>query len=82
MIRTEKNMKQRTSYLPIGIGWFLKIGFALAGFAMWGWAFVAVVTGAWIAFRFLKGVLSCLLWLWLLLMAGIITLIITIIFSH
>lgn len=69
MIRTEKNMKQRTSYLPISIGWVLKIGFALAGFALWGWAFVTVVAGLYIGFRLLKGVLSCLLSLFILAVA-------------
>jgi hypothetical protein len=82
MIRAEKNMKQRTSYLPISIGWVLKIGFAVAGFALWGWVFVAVVAGLYIGFKFLKGLLSCLLSL--LILAVVITLLIvsiTIIFQ-
>jgi hypothetical protein len=79
MIRAEKNMKQRTSYLPISIGWVFKIGFAVAGFALWGWAFVAVVAGLYIGFKFLKGVLSCLLSL--LFLAVVITLLVTIIFN-
>lgn len=79
MIRAEKNMKQRTSYLPISIGWVLKIGFAVAGFAMWGWAFVAVVTGIYIGLKILKGVLSCLLSLTLI--VAIIILLVAIIFQ-
>ena len=51
-------MKHRSSYLPISIGWVLKIGFAVAGFALWGWAFVAVVAELYIGFRLLKGLLS------------------------
>ena len=78
MIRAEKNMKHRSSYLPISIGWVLKIGFAVAGFALWGWAFVAVVTGLYIGFRLLKGLLSCLLSL--LILAAVITLLVVIIY--
>jgi hypothetical protein len=78
MIRAEKNMKQRTSYLPISIGWVFKIGFGFAGVALWGWAFVAVVTGLYIGLRFLKGLLSCLLSL--LILAVVITLLVVIIF--
>jgi hypothetical protein len=79
MRTAEKNMKQRSTYHPISIGWVLKIAFALAGFALWGWGFVAAVAGLWPAFRFLKGVLSCLLYLTLI--TGIIILAITIIFN-
>ena len=78
MIRAEKNMKHRSSYLPISIGWVLKIGFAVAGFALWGWTFVAVATGVYIGFKFLKGLLSCLLSL--LILAVVITLLVAIIF--
>ncbi len=78
MIRAEKNMKHRSSYLPISIGWVLKIGFAVAGFALWGWAFVAVVAGLYIGFRLLKGLLSC--FLSLLILAVSITLLVVIIF--
>ena len=78
MIRAEKNMKHRSSYLPISIGWALKIGFAVAGFALWGWTFVAVVTGVNIGFKFLKGLLSCLLSF--LILAAVITLLVIVIF--
>jgi hypothetical protein len=78
MIRAEKNMKCRSSYLPISIGSVLKIGFAVAGFVLWGWAFVAVVAGLYIGFRLLKGLLSCLLSL--LILAVAITLLVAIIF--
>lgn len=78
MIRAMKNMKQRTSNLPISIGWILKIAFSVAGFALWGWGFVAVVTGLYIAYRVVKGVLSCLLSL--LIMAVFVTILITLIF--
>jgi hypothetical protein len=78
MIRAEKNMKRRSSYLPISIGWVLKIGFAVAGFALWSWAFVAVAAGFYIGFRLLKELLSGLLSL--LILAVVITLLIAIIF--
>ena len=62
MIRTaEKNKKQRFSNLPISIGSILKIAFAVAGFALWGWSFVAIVAGVYLAWEIIKGVLSCLL---------------------
>jgi hypothetical protein len=77
MIRAEKNMKHRTSYLPISIGWVLKIAFIAAGIALWGWAFVAVMAGLYIGFKFLKGLLSCLLSL--LIIAVVITLLVVII---
>ncbi|KAA6301308.1 MAG: hypothetical protein EZS26_002505 [Candidatus Ordinivivax streblomastigis] len=78
MIQAEKNMKRRSSYLPISIGWVLKIAFIIAGIALWGWAFVAVVVGLYIGFEVLKGLLSCLLSL--LIIAVVITLLVVIIF--
>jgi hypothetical protein len=71
-------MKHQSSYLPISIGWVLKIAFIVAGIAIWGWGFVAIVAGLYIGFRLLKGVLSCLLSLVILAVA--ITLLIAIIF--
>lgn len=56
----EKNKKQRTSYHPISIGLVLKTTFAVAGFALWGWSFVAVVVGIYLAFEVIRVVLSCL----------------------
>ena len=79
MIQTaEKNRKHRTIHFPISIGWVLRIGFAVAGFALWGWAFVATVAGLYIAFRFLKGLLSCILSL--LIIAAALTLLMVLIF--
>ena len=78
MIQAEKNMKHRFSNLPISIGCFLKIGFAVAGFVIWGWAFVAVVTGLYIVLHLLKGLISC--FLSLLIIMVVITLLIAIIF--
>jgi hypothetical protein len=74
----DKNRKQRTIYLGISIGCVLKIAFIIAGIALWGWAFVAVVVGLHIGFEVLKGLLSCLLSL--LILAVVITLLVAIIF--
>lgn len=79
MIRTaEKNRKQRFSNLPISIDWVLKIAFAVAGFALWGWSFVAVVAGIYLAWAIIKGVLSCLISLAVI--VGFILLLIVLIF--
>lgn len=78
MKRTEKNSETRSSNLPISIGLVLKIAFAVAGFALWGWSFVAVVVGIKIAFAVVKTLLSCLVSL--LVLALIITLTVVLIF--
>lgn len=79
MIRTaEKNRKQRFSNLPISIGWVLKIAFVVAGFALWGWSFVAVVAGIYILFAVVRTLLSCLVSL--LVLAIIIALAMVLIF--
>ena len=79
MIRTvEKNRKQRFSNLPISIGSILKIAFAVAGFALWGWLFVAVVEGIYLAWAIIRGVLSCLVSLAVI--VGFILLLIILIF--
>ena len=79
MIRTaEKNKKQRFSKLPISIGSILKIAFAVAGFALWGWSFVAIVAGIYVAWEIIKAVLSCLLSL--IVIVGFIILLIVLIF--
>lgn len=53
-------MKRRSSNLPISMGWILKIAFGVAGFALWGWSFVAVVVGLHVAGGVVKALLSCL----------------------
>lgn len=78
MKRTEKNNETLSSNLPISIWLVLKIAFAVVGFALWGWSFVAVVVGVYILLWVLKTLFSCLVTL--LVLAGIITLIIGLIF--
>lgn len=78
MKQTEKISKQRFTFLPISIWWILKIAFAVTGFALWGWSFVAVVAGIYILWEIVKTVLSCLVSL--LVLAVIICLVIVLIF--
>lgn len=78
MKQAEKNMKRRFTNLPRSIVWVLKIGIAVAGFALLGWWFVAVVVGVDIAVAVVKTLLSCLVSL--LCLAVVITLIIALIF--
>lgn len=61
MIQTEKNMKHRSSYLPISIGWVLKIGLTVAGFCIWGIDFIWVVLGLVFCWNILKSLVSCLI---------------------
>ena len=67
---TEKNRnwKLGRNTSPISMGLILNVALAVAGWALWGWGFVAVVAGAVIAWRIIKGVLSCLLSLSLLIL--------------
>lgn len=78
MKQTEKISKQRFTFLPISMWWILKIAFAVTGFALWGWSFVAVVVGVCILWEIVKTVLSCLVSL--LVLAVIICLAIILIF--
>ncbi|MDL2255595.1 hypothetical protein LJC38_03320 [Parabacteroides sp. OttesenSCG-928-K15] len=78
MIQADKNKETRSSKLPISIVWVLKIAFAVTGFALWGWSFVAVVVGIYILLAIVKTLLSCLVSL--ITLAIIITLIIVLIF--
>ena len=63
MIRTEKNKKQRTSFLPISIGWILKIGLVIVGYSLWGTGFIWALVGLYIFYDVIRGILSCLLML-------------------
>ncbi len=63
MIRTEKNMKQRSSYLPISIGWILKIVLVIVGYSLWGTGFIWALVGLYLFYDVLRGILSCLLML-------------------
>ena len=60
MIRTEKNMKHRSSYLPISIKWMVKIALVVSGFSLWGTDFLWVLAGVYFLLPLLRGILSCL----------------------
>lgn len=57
----EKNMKQRSSYLPIGIGWVLKIVLIIVGYSLWGTGFIWALVGLYIFYDVIRGILSCLM---------------------
>ncbi len=79
MIRTaEKNRKQRFSNLPIGIGSILKVAFAVVGFTLWRWSFVAIIAGLYVAWNIFKIAVSCLVSLAVII--GFILLLIVLIF--
>ncbi|WP_418895099.1 hypothetical protein [Limibacterium fermenti] len=60
MIRTEKNMKHRSSYLPISIKLAVKIALVVLGFSVWGTGFLWVLVGVYFLLPLLRGILSCL----------------------
>ncbi|MBD8347753.1 hypothetical protein [Dysgonomonas sp. HGC4] len=57
----EKNKKQRSSYLPISIGWVLKIVLIIVGYSLWGAGFIWALVGLYLFYDVLRGILSCLL---------------------
>lgn len=58
--REEKKRKQ-DSYQPINIKLVLKMILVIAGCIVWGKAFLLVALAVWLTWGILKGVLSCLL---------------------
>jgi hypothetical protein len=61
MIRTAKNNETRSSYLPISIGWVIKIAATATGFYLWGWDFAWVVLALVFGWPIIKNVVSCLI---------------------
>lgn len=59
----EKNKKQRSSYLPISIGWVLKIVLIIVGYSLWGTGFTWALVGFYLFYDVIRGILSCLLML-------------------
>lgn len=62
-LTAEKNKKQRSSYLPISIGWILKIVLVIVGYSLWGAGFIWALVGLYLFYDVLRGILSCLLML-------------------
>ena len=59
----EKNRKQRSTYLPISIGWVLKIVLIIVGYSLWGAGFIWALVGLYLFYDVIRGILSCLLML-------------------
>ena len=59
----ETNKKQRSSYLPISIGWVLKIVLIIVGYSLWGAGFIWALVGLYLFYDVVRGILSCLLML-------------------
>ena len=62
-LTAEKNKKQRSSYLPISIGWVLKIVLIIVGYSLWGAGFIWAFVGLYLFYDVIRGILSCLLML-------------------
>ena len=59
----EKNKKQRSTYLPISIGWVLKIVLIIVGYSLCGAGFIWALVGLYLFYDVIRGILSCLLML-------------------
>ncbi len=55
-LTAEKNKKQRSSYLPISIGWVLKIVLIIVGYSLWGGAgFIWALVGLYLFYDVIRG---------------------------
>jgi len=57
----EKNRKQRSTYLPISIKLVLRFALVALGFCLWGTGFIWALAGFYLALPVLRGILSCVL---------------------
>lgn len=60
MERIEKNRKQRFTSLPISISWIFRFALVVAGFCIWGYAFIWAILGFYLILSVLRKLLSCL----------------------
>lgn len=60
MRSTEKNRKQRSTYLPISIKLVVKIVLVALGYSLWGTGFIWVLVGLYLFLPILWGILSVL----------------------
>jgi hypothetical protein len=60
MERIEKNRKQRFTSLPINISWIIRIVIGIAGFYLWGCAFIWAILGLYLILSIIRKLLSCL----------------------
>lgn len=58
MRSTEKNRKQRSTYLPISIKLVIKIILAVLGFCVWGTGFIWALVGLYLFLPVIRGILS------------------------
>ena len=56
----EKNRKQRFTSLPINISWIIRIVIGIAGFYLWGYAFIWAILGLYLIFSIIRKLMSCL----------------------
>jgi hypothetical protein len=73
----EKNRKQGSN-LPISIKLVVKIVLVVIGFSVWGSNFLWVVLGVYLGWGIIKGVLSCLISL--IVLVGILSFLLSLIF--
>jgi uncharacterized membrane protein len=66
MEKIEKNRKQRFTSLPISISWVFRIVLVVAGFYLWGYAFIWAILGFYLILSIIRKVLSCLVVLFVL----------------
>ena len=60
MERIEKNRKQRFTSLPISISLVFRIVLVVAGFYLWGYAFIWAILGFYLILSIIRMLLSCL----------------------
>lgn len=58
MRSTEKNRKQRSTYLPISIKLVLKLALLGLGISVWGTGFVWAVAGLYFFYPVIRGILT------------------------
>lgn len=78
MRSTEKNRKQRPTYLPINIKWVVKIVLVVLGFCVWGTRFIWVLLGLYLGWVVIKQLASC--FVSLLVLVIILALLVSLIF--
>lgn len=58
MRSTEKNRKQRSTYLPISIKLVVKIALVALGFCVWGIGFIWALVGVYFFLPVIRGILT------------------------
>jgi UPF0716 family protein affecting phage T7 exclusion len=58
MRSTEKNRKQRSTYLPISIKFLVKTVLVVLGFCVWGTGFIWALAGLYLFLPVIRGILT------------------------